>query len=134
VQSTGLSPYDPRPNTPINPLTPCFNGSQVQFSSFFNSEFKFLLINESNFHVIGFSYGPTTRDAMGRVSRSRAASDMAAAATSRWILVPPSGGYWLPPSRAGYPGQSSSTPPPPSSHGYWPPPPWAPPAGGQAPP
>jgi hypothetical protein len=55
-------------------------------SSFFNSEFKFLLIHESNFNVTGFSYGPTTRDAMGRVSRSRAAYDVAAADTSMWIL------------------------------------------------
>jgi hypothetical protein len=47
---------------------------------------KFLLINESNFHVAGFSYGPTTRDVVGRVSRSQAASDVAAAAC-RWILA-----------------------------------------------
>jgi hypothetical protein len=54
---------------------------------FFNSEFKFLLIHESNFYVTGFSYGPNTYDVMGRVSRSRASSDVAAATTSRWILV-----------------------------------------------
>jgi hypothetical protein len=37
--------------------------------------------------VAGFSYGPTTRDAVGRVSRSRVASNVAAVTASRWILA-----------------------------------------------
>ncbi len=44
-------------------------------------------MHESNFHVTGFSYGPTTRDAVGRVSRSRETSDVATTATSSWILA-----------------------------------------------
>jgi hypothetical protein len=55
--------------------------------SFFNLEFKFLLIHKSNFHVTGFSYGSNTRDAVGRVSRSQAASDVATTTVSSWILV-----------------------------------------------
>jgi hypothetical protein len=82
MQSTGLSPYGPRPNTLGDPLTPCFDGSQVQSSSFFNSKFKFLLTHESKFHVTGFSYGSNTRDAMGRVSRSWADFDLADTAAS----------------------------------------------------
>jgi hypothetical protein len=46
-----------------------------------------LPIHESNFHDIRFSYVPTTRDAMGRVSHRCAASDMVAIAASRWILA-----------------------------------------------
>jgi hypothetical protein len=53
---------------------------------FFNSEFKFLLMHESNFHVTGFSYGSNTRDAVRRVSCSQADFDVAAT-TSRCILV-----------------------------------------------
>jgi hypothetical protein len=49
---------------------------------FFNSEFKFLLIHESNFHVTGFTYGFNTPDAIGRVSHTQAASDVAATTTS----------------------------------------------------
>jgi hypothetical protein len=41
----------------------------------------------SNFHVIGFSYGSNTRDAVGRVSHSQAGFDVAATATSKWILA-----------------------------------------------
>jgi hypothetical protein len=37
---------------------------------FFNSEFKFLLMHELNFHVTGLSYGSNTRDVMRRVPRS----------------------------------------------------------------
>jgi hypothetical protein len=81
VQSAGLSPYGQRHNAPGDPTTPCFYGSQVLLSSIFNSEFNFL-----NFHVAGFSYGPTTCDALGRVSHSRTASNVAAA-TSKWILA-----------------------------------------------
>jgi hypothetical protein len=36
---------------------------------------------------MGFSHGPTTHDVVGRVSRSRVASDVAVAAASRWILA-----------------------------------------------
>jgi hypothetical protein len=53
---------------------------------FFNSEFKFLLLHELNFHVTGFSYGSNTRDVVGRVSRSQTTFDVAATA-SRWILA-----------------------------------------------
>jgi hypothetical protein len=56
-------------------------------SRFFNSEFKFLLIYESNFYVTVFSYELNTREAVGRVSHSRTASNMAATVTSRWILA-----------------------------------------------
>jgi hypothetical protein len=42
---------------------------------------------ESNFHVTGFSYGFNTRDAVGRVSRSRADFDMATTTASSWILA-----------------------------------------------
>jgi hypothetical protein len=68
-------------------LDPCIDGSQVQISSFFKSEFKFLLMHESNFHVTGFSYGSNTRDAMVRVSRSRADIDVDAITASNWILA-----------------------------------------------
>jgi hypothetical protein len=44
-------------------------------------------MHESNFHVKVFSYGSNAHDVMGRVNRSRAASDVAATATSRWILA-----------------------------------------------
>jgi hypothetical protein len=44
-------------------------------------------MHESNFHVTEFSYGSNTCDAMGRVSRSRAAFNVAATATSSWILA-----------------------------------------------
>jgi hypothetical protein len=54
---------------------------------FFNSEFKFLLMHELNFHVTGLSYGSNTRDVMRRVPRSWAAFDVVATATSNWILV-----------------------------------------------
>jgi hypothetical protein len=94
-------------------------------SLFFNPEFKFLLIHESNFHVIGFSYEPNTRDALGRVSHSRQ--------PPTWPPPPPPAGYWPAPPPSGQPSKSSSNPPPPSNQGYWPPPPWAPPARGQAP-
>jgi hypothetical protein len=56
-------------------------------SPFFNSEFKFLLIHESNFHVIGFSYGSNTHDVVERVSHSRATSTVTIAAVSSWILA-----------------------------------------------
>jgi hypothetical protein len=128
VQSAGLSPYGQRHNAPGDPTTPCFYGSQVLLSSIFNSEFNFL-----NFHVAGFSYGPTTCDALGRVSHSRIASNVAAA-TSKWILATTAFKWILPPPPpAGHSGQSFSTPPPPFGHGYWSPPPWEPLVGGQAP-
>jgi hypothetical protein len=44
-------------------------------------------MHESNFHVTVLSYGSNTRDAVGRVSRSWAASDVVATATSSWILA-----------------------------------------------
>jgi hypothetical protein len=44
-------------------------------------------MRESNFHVIVFSYKSNTRDVVGRVSRSQAAFDVAATATSSWILT-----------------------------------------------
>jgi hypothetical protein len=81
-------------------------------------------MHESNFHVIRFTYGSNTRDAMGRVSRSRADFDVAATA-SRWILAAT--------PLAGHPGQSSSTLPLLLGQKFWPPP-WAPLAGGQDPP
>jgi hypothetical protein len=40
-------------------------------------------MHESNFHVTGFSYGSNIRDAVGKVSCSRAASNVAATACSR---------------------------------------------------
>jgi hypothetical protein len=52
-----------------------------------DSEFKFLLIHESNFHVTGFSYGSNTDDVVGRVSRNRRASDVADTVACRWILA-----------------------------------------------
>jgi hypothetical protein len=54
---------------------------------FFNSEFKFLLMHKSNFHVTGFSYGSNTCDVVGRVLHSREDFDMATATTSSWILA-----------------------------------------------
>jgi hypothetical protein len=87
VQSAGLSPYGPRPNASGDPSIARFDGSHVQFSSFFNSEFKFLLMHESNFYVIGFLYGSNTHDVMGRVPRSRADFDVTATAASSWILA-----------------------------------------------
>jgi hypothetical protein len=39
-------------------------------------------MHELKFHVTGFSYGSHTRDAVGRVSHSRADFDVAATATS----------------------------------------------------
>jgi hypothetical protein len=84
--SPWASPHTVRvPTHPAIPRPHAFMDRRYN-SSFFNSEFKFLLINESNFHVAGFSYGATTRDVVGRVSRSRATSNVAAAA-SRWILA-----------------------------------------------
>jgi hypothetical protein len=53
----------------------------------FNLEFIFFLIHKSNFHVTVFSYWPTTRDAMGRVSHSQEASNVAATAASSWTLA-----------------------------------------------
>jgi hypothetical protein len=53
MQSIVLSPYDSRPNAPSDPSTPCFDGSQVQSSSFFNSKFKFLVMLQ------GSQMGPT---------------------------------------------------------------------------
>jgi hypothetical protein len=50
-------------------------------------QFKFLLINESNFHITGFSHRPTTCDVVGRVSHSRAAFDVAVTVASKWILA-----------------------------------------------
>jgi hypothetical protein len=44
-------------------------------------------MHESNFHVTGFSNGSNTRDAMGRVSRSRIDFDVATTASSSWILA-----------------------------------------------
>jgi hypothetical protein len=44
-------------------------------------------MHESNFHVTGFSYGSNTRDAMVRVSRSRADIDVDAITASNWILA-----------------------------------------------
>jgi hypothetical protein len=44
-------------------------------------------MHESNFHVIGFSYGSNTRDAVGRVSGSRADFNVATTAASSWILA-----------------------------------------------
>jgi hypothetical protein len=44
-------------------------------------------MHEPNFHVTGFSYGSNTRDAVERVSRSRAASDVAATTASNCILT-----------------------------------------------
>jgi hypothetical protein len=72
---------------------------------------------------------------MGRVSRSRAASDVAATAASRWILAATVFRWILTTTASSRPSRSTSTtPPPPFGHGYWPPPPWAPPTGGHAPP
>jgi enoyl-[acyl-carrier-protein] reductase (NADH) len=45
-----------------------------------------ILNHESIFHVIGFSDGSNTHDAMGRISRSWAAFDVATTASS-WILA-----------------------------------------------
>jgi hypothetical protein len=87
VQPVGLPPYGLRPNAPGDPSTPHFDGSHIQSSSFLNLEFKFLLMHESNFHVTGFSYGSNTRDAVRRVSRSRADFDVAATTASSWILT-----------------------------------------------
>jgi hypothetical protein len=87
VQFACLSSYGPRPNAPGDPSTPCFNESQVQFSSFFNLEFKFLLMHQSNFYVTWFLYGFNTRDVVGRLSRSQADFDVAATVTSSWILA-----------------------------------------------
>jgi hypothetical protein len=70
-----------------DPLTPCFDGSQVKLSFFFNLEFKFLLIHNSNFHVTGFSYGSNTHDVVGRLSHSRPASDVATTIAYSWILA-----------------------------------------------
>jgi hypothetical protein len=44
-------------------------------------------MHESNFHVIGFSYGSNTRDTVRRVSHNQAAFDVAATAASSWILI-----------------------------------------------
>jgi hypothetical protein len=44
-------------------------------------------MHESNFHVTGFSYRSNTRDAMGRVSHSRAAFNVTATTASSWILA-----------------------------------------------
>jgi hypothetical protein len=82
-----LTPYGPRPNAPDDPSTPHFDGSQVKVSSLFNSEFKFLLIHKSDFHVTEFSYGPNTCDVVGRVSRSRTTSNVATTAASSWMLA-----------------------------------------------
>jgi hypothetical protein len=87
MQSTCLSPYSQRPNAPGDPATARFVGSHVQFYSFFNLEFKFLLMHGSNFHFIEFSYGSNTCDAVGRVSRNRAYFDVATTATCSWILA-----------------------------------------------
>jgi hypothetical protein len=87
MQSVDLSPYCLRPNAPGNPSTPCFDGSQVESSSFFNLEFKFLLMHESSFHVIGCLNGSNTHDGVGRVTRNQADFNVAATATSCWILA-----------------------------------------------
>jgi hypothetical protein len=96
LQTTCLSPYISHPNTPDDPSTPRFDGSQVQSSSLFNSEFKFLLMHESNFYVTGFSFGSNTRDAVGRVSHSRIDFDVATTATSSWILAATTSKWILP--------------------------------------
>jgi hypothetical protein len=54
---------------------------------FFNLEFKFLLMHQSNFYVTWFLYGFNTRDAVERLSRSQADFDVAATVTSSWILA-----------------------------------------------
>jgi hypothetical protein len=51
-------PYGPHPTTPGDPSTPHFDGSQVQFSSFFNSEFKFLPMSQT-FILHSSHIGPT---------------------------------------------------------------------------
>jgi hypothetical protein len=81
MQSVGLSPYGMCPNAPDDPSTHALMDHKYNYLSFFNSEFKFLLMHESNFYVTGLSYGSNTRDAMGRVSRSQTAFDVAATAT-----------------------------------------------------
>jgi hypothetical protein len=84
---------DTSPHTVRVPMHPAIPRSHTLMDhrynslSFFNLEFKFLLLNESNFPVTWFSYEPTTRDVVGRVSRSWAAFDVAATTTSRWILA-----------------------------------------------
>jgi hypothetical protein len=123
-----IHPTIPRPHTSRNHM---YNSLP-----FFNSEFKFLLMHELNFHVTGLSYGSNTRDVMRRVPRSWAAFDVVATATSNWILVATAYRWILTATVSSRPSRSEfqhSSPPPPSGQGYWPPP-WAPPAGGQAPP
>jgi hypothetical protein len=56
----------------------------IWFVSFFNSEFKFLLMHESNFYVTWFSFG---FNVVGRVSHSRTTFDVAATAAYSWILA-----------------------------------------------
>jgi hypothetical protein len=83
----GFSSYGPHPNAPGDPSTLRFDGSHVQFSFFFNSEFKLLLTHKSDFHVTGFSYGSNTRDALGRISCNWANFDAATTTTTSWILA-----------------------------------------------
>jgi hypothetical protein len=44
-------------------------------------------MHELNFHIIRFSYGSNTRDAVGRGSYSRTAFDIATTAAFSWILA-----------------------------------------------
>jgi hypothetical protein len=93
-------------------LDPTYQRITGTILSFFNLEFKFLLMYESNFHVAGFSYGSNIHDAMGRVSHRRADSKLPPPSPpAGYWPPPPLGGYWPPPLPIRHLGQSSSTPP-----------------------
>jgi hypothetical protein len=110
VPFAGLSPYGLCPAVPGDPSTPRLDGSQVKFSSFFNSEFKFLLMSQT-FMLQGSHTSPTPVMPWG--------GSPTTGQTSTWLPSPPAGywptsplgRYWPPSPPARHLGQSSSTPP-----------------------
>jgi hypothetical protein len=82
MQSACLSPYGLSPTALGDPSTPCLDGSQVKFSLFFNSEFKFLLISQT-FMLQGSHTGPTPMMPWG--------GSPAAGQTSTRLPLPPAG-------------------------------------------
>jgi Ni/Fe-hydrogenase subunit HybB-like protein len=62
-------------------------------------------MHESNFYVIGFSYGSNTCDAVGRVSRTRAAFVVAATAAFSCILAATSSSWILAATASSWPSR-----------------------------
>jgi hypothetical protein len=100
MQIVDLSSYGLHPTLSSDPSTPRLDKSHVQFSSFFNSEFKFLLTCQTFMLHGGSHTGPTPVISWG--------GSPVAGQTSMWPPPPP----------VGHPGQSSSSPLSPSGQRY----------------